>query len=134
MLVFDFQELSTCKLSVGTHVQVSSIEMILTDEQHLTYITNFVTVEKKREILSFDRIQSLQTHHSLNSFRLLFCNLFNCSAPKRITSLLDFHPQVKWNLFHYRKNVWWCTRLYLCAWGISNDNSEETALILLLIF
>ena len=104
VLVFNFQELS--KLSVGTHVQVSSIEMILTDEPHLTYITNFVTVEKKREILSFDRIQSLQTHHGLNSFRLLFCNLFNCSAPKRITSLPDFHPQVKWNLFHYRKNVW----------------------------
>ena len=38
--------------------------MILTDEPHLTYITNFVTVEKKREILSFDRIQSLQTHHT----------------------------------------------------------------------
>ena len=64
MLVFDFQELSACKLSVGTHVQVSSIETILTGELHFKYVTNFVTAGKKREILSFDRIQSFQIHHT----------------------------------------------------------------------
>ena len=106
MLVFDFQELSTCKLSVGTHVQVSSIETILTGELHFKYVTNFVTAGKKREILSFLQDSKSSNPSYLNSFRLLFCNLFNCSAPERITSLLDFHPQVKWNLFHYRKNVW----------------------------
>ena len=38
-------------------------------------------------------------------FRLFFCNCVNCSSLARITALLDFHPQVKWSLFHWKLHV-----------------------------
>ena len=43
---------------------------------------------------------------SRNLFQtVLFCNWLNCTTPARIISLLDFHPQVKWNLFNLELNI-----------------------------
>ena len=41
----------------------------------------------------------LKFRRSLNFFQAFFSNCLNSSASARITALLDFYPQVKWNLF-----------------------------------